>query len=326
MNPIGRRLRFWFVSLCLALIGSGPLVHGAEPVVWSEIRAEQVRDINRDIQSGALTADIGIYFPSNLDPAFTRKFSLDDLLLQFKMAKSIFRAAQVELKLLWVKTGRIDPSHLEIQANDLVGKTPGGQYVNLYENNLRETSVLSQEARKAFEAIVEPHKNNSRTVYLIVLQDVFMSFFERVDERTWQPRTITTGGLSFPTYSYRDLPPRLRGVITINKADLLRSIVAHELGHKLMNVSHEYRQMSPQHEILGDGGLMLYGKGTEIPAGADGRWHRERLHLSPFFYREAPNRKRQWNADYREGGHYYDPIYGDKIVRFDPTELPSPAK
>ena len=322
MNPTGRRSRSrsvsrWAAPLVLALLPAVLPAANAEPVAWSEIRADRVSEINADLKPDLPTADIGIYFPSNLDPAFARKFSLDDLVLQFVMAKGVFRDAGVQLKLLWIKTGRVHPAHLEIQANDMAARTPGGQYVNMYEDNQRETSVLSREAREAFESIVEPHKNNPRTVYLVVLQDVFMSFFERVDERTWQARTITTGGLSFPGYSYRDLPPRLRGVITINKADLLRSIVAHELGHKLMNVSHEYNQLSPQHEIKGDGGLMLYGKGTDIPSGAAGRWHRERLHLSPFVYRETASGKRQWNADYREGGHYYDPIYGEYVVRFD---------
>ena len=66
--------------------------------------------------------------------------------------------------------------------------------------------------------------------------------------------------------------------------------------------------------------LMIYGSGTEIPAGKDGRWHRERLHLSPFIYRLQADGARQWNADYREHGHYYDPLCGDKVVRFGKME------
>ena len=60
----------------------------------------------------------------------------------------------------------------------------------------------------------------------------------------------------------------------------------HERGHKLINASHEYRDMDPEHEVYADGGLLLYGSGTDIPAGREGRFHRERLHRSPFVYRK----------------------------------------
>ena len=115
------------------------------------------------------------------------------------------------------------------------------------------------------------------------------------------------------------MPPALRGVITVsNLSGPLRSrrTIAHELGHKVMNVSHEYMETDPGHEIFAEGGLMLYGKGEDIPSGRSGRWHLERLLLSPFLYRLAPDGSKQWNADYKEGGHYYDPIYGDKVVKF----------
>ena len=62
---------------------------------------------------------------------------------------------------------------------------------------------------------------------------------------------------------------------------------------------------------------MLYGTGEDIPSGRDGRWHLERLRISPFLYRLGADGSRQWNPDYREGGHYYDPIYGDYVVHFE---------
>ena len=237
-------MRPWLASALLALLAQ-PMIAAAADVRWAPVRQELVDQLNADLKPGELTADIGIYFPSNLDPQFASRLRIEDLVLEFAMAKRVFRAAGVELKLLWIKTGRVDPQYLEIQANDMSGTTPGGQYVNMYEDNVRETSVLSAEARSAFESIVEKSPANARTVYLVVLQDIFMSFFEKLDERTWELRTITTGGLSFPGYSYHTIPRRLRGVITINKTEPLRRIVAHELGHKLMNVSHEYRSRAP---------------------------------------------------------------------------------
>ena len=291
----------------------------AEPVRWTPVREDTVRQLNSDIRQGRLTADVGVYYPSNLDSTFVETYPMETLIEDFKGAKEIFGAVDVQLNLLWIKTGEIDPRYFEIRANDLAGASPGSRHVNMYVDSWRERSEITREALEAFESIIEKSPDNSRTVYLVVLPGVYMSFFEQLDERTWAPRTIATGGLSFPSYSYPDIPRRIRGVITVNKTYPERSVIAHELGHKLINVSHEYRDVDPQHEVRAEGGLMLYGSGTEIPSGKAGRWHKERLHLSPYLYREDRTGNRQWNADYAERGHYYDPIYGNKVIHFRPT-------
>jgi hypothetical protein len=38
--------------------------------------------------------------------------------------------------------------------------------------------------------------------------------------------------------------------------------------------------------------------------------------MSPYLYRLDSKGAKQWNPDYKDGGHYYDPLYGDKVVRF----------
>jgi len=308
------------LALCIVLAAcfAGGQDVAAERVASTTTRDDLVSEINSDIRAGVPTVDVGIYYPSNLDAAFMETYPLDTLLNDFVGAKEIFEVAGVQLKLLWIRTGAVDPGYLEIQANTLEGTTPGGLYANMYIDSQRQDSGLTQEARDAFDSIIEVDENNHRTVYLVVLQSVFMSFYEQLDERTWEARSIATGGLSFPGYSYPDMPKRLRGAITVNKTYEVRSVVAHELGHKIINVSHEYRDVDPQHEVRAEGGLMLYGAGTDIPSGAEGRWHRERLHLSPFVYVESEDGERTWNADYEENGHYYDPIYGDKVVMFEP--------
>ncbi|GMU68357.1 MAG: hypothetical protein AMXMBFR37_06900 [Steroidobacteraceae bacterium] len=310
----------------MALVAVPLSTWSAVPAVkWTEIKKDVVSSINSTLIPGRPTADVGIYIPSNLDPAFNASYSLDETLEEFRRAQQIFAEAGVQLRLAWVKTGEIDPRFLEIQANDMSGETPGGRRVNMYVDTLRQQSSLSPEAREAFGSIIEKVPNGDRMVHLVVLQDVFMSFFEKIDERTYEERTITTGGLSFPSYSYLDIPRHARGVITITRNDDGQRLIAHELGHKLLNVSHEYRSTNPQHEVRADGGLMLYGKGTEIASGADGRWHKERLLLSPYVYRENAKGVRTYNPDYREGGHYYDPIYGEYVVRFGPETVTGPA-
>lgn len=288
------------------------------PVDWSEAPGIDVEAFNADIVPGELTMDVGVYFPSNLDPAYDM-VTLDRVMESLEAAKEIYAPTGVQIRLLWVKTGELDPRHFAIQSNEIPG-VPNGGYVNMYEHSRRNPSIPTQGALDAFRAIVEPMPDAERTVLLVVLQDVFYPFTEVSEGRNWVVKSVRTGGLSWPTYSYvGTLPDAYRGVITLSnlkRPDRYRRTVAHEIGHKVMNVSHEYRETHPGHEVYADGGLMLYGDGEEIPSGAAGRWHLERLRLSPFLYRLGEDGAKRWNPGYQEHGHYYDPIYGDFVVRF----------
>lgn len=288
------------------------------PVAWKHVDTIDVVDFNKDLVPGKPTMDIGVYFPSNFDSAF-RKVTLARMMESILAAKEIFGPTGVQINLLWVKTGEVNPAYFSIQANEVPG-IPETEYVNTYVHMRRHPAKLTEHAKEAFTSMIEPAEHNSRTIYLIALQDVFYPFLEVSEGRNWTMKTVRTGGLSFPTYSYcTTLPENLRGIITITnltRPDRYRRTVAHEIGHKVMNVSHEYRETNPGHEVYADGGLMLYGSGEDIPSGEKGRWHLERLHLSPFLYRLDETGKKVWNADYMEGGHYYDPLYGDKIIRF----------
>ena len=294
-----------------------------ESVKWSIIESINIERINSDIEVGQPTIDVGIYFPSNLDPSF-KKVTVENLVEGFQSAKEIYKPTSVQLNLLWIKTGDVDSRFLSIQANKIPG-VPRTEYVNMYEHMLRDPSELTEEASLAFESIIEQSQNNNRTIYLVVLQDVFFPFLDVSEGRNWMIKTVRTGRLSFPTYSYvNSIPPKHRGVITItnlSRQDRLRRTIAHEIGHKAMNVSHEYLDMNPEHEIYAEGGLMIYGKGEEIPSGKEGRWHLERLVISPFIYNLDSNGQKKWNPDYQENGHYYDPIYGEYVVKFRGSEV-----
>ena len=295
-----------------------PAAVESKNVAWKVVDTVDVAAFNKDLVAGRPTMDVGVYFPSNLDPAF-KKVTLERMLQSIQAAKEIFKPAGVQINLLWAKTGEVNPKYLAIQANEVPG-VPDTEYVNTYQHMRRHPSELTALARNAFQSMIEPHKDNSRTIYLVALQEVFYPFLEVSDGRNWTMKTVRTGGLSFPTYSYYNtLPPALRGVITITnltRPDRFRRTVAHEIGHKVMNVSHEYMTTNPAHEVFAEGGLMLYGKGEDIPSGKEGRWHLERLHLSPYLYRLNADGTKSWNEDYKEGGHYYDPIYGDKVIHF----------
>jgi len=291
------------------------------PIVnWSRIDSIDINEINSDLLKGKPTVDIGIYFPSNLDSTFT-KVTFNKMIESFFFAKEIFKPTGVQLNLIFAKTGNINSSYLSIQANEVPG-IPDTEYVNLYDNSRRHPSIPTNHAINAFRSIIEEDVNNSRTIYLIALQDVFYPYLTLAEGRNWMMKTVRTGGLSFPSYSYIDqIPKDLRGIITITNLsteDRYRKTIAHELGHKLINVSHEYNDINPGFEVFAEGGLMLYGSGEDIPTGKEGRWHLERLQLSPYLYKVDDRGNKIWNNDYKEAGHYYDPIYDNYVIHFLP--------
>ena len=51
-----------------------------------------------------------------------------------------------------------------------------------------------------------------------------------------------------------------------------------------------------------------------MTAGRSGRFQKERLHLSPFVYRQKGLRK-VYNPDFQAHGHYRDPIYGNFYIK-----------
>ena len=201
---------------------------------WRQVDSIDLALINRDLKKDYLTLDVGIYFPSNFDTAF-HKVTLNRLLESFKAAKEIYRPTGVQLNLLWVKSGWLDPKYFSIQANQLPS-TPTTEYVNMYQHMRRKPTQPTSETLEAFKAIVEPHDDNKRTIYLIALQDVFYPFLEVSEGRNWVIKTVRTGGLSFPSYMYvQTLPEAFRGVITISnlqREDRFRRTVAHEIGLK----------------------------------------------------------------------------------------------
>lgn len=283
---------------------------------FRSVALDKVKALNQDLTDDKYTVDVAVFVPTNFDSGFD-KVNVDQILDGVEAAKKIFAPVEVQINLLWVKMGEVPEKYLAVPSSK-ADQAPKSQYIGMYTHSKRNPSRISDEAKEAFEFIVPPHSDNHRTIYLIALQDVFYFFYQkREGTRVYEPLITHTSGMSFPSYSFGDqIPRRIRGVITLTNLSRNNSFktIAHELGHKLMNVSHEYKDISPEFEVLGEGGLMLYGAGVDIPSGESGRWHKERLHLSPFLYKSVDGDK-VWNPDYKESGHYFDPIYGDKCIQ-----------
>ncbi len=286
---------------------------------WGVPVPVDLKALNAGLEDGRATVDIGIFYPDNLERAHRRRVQLETVIDGVLEARRIFGKVGVQLALVSVRTGPVDPTLLVVLAEEPGTELPGGRYANLYVERQKRPSRLSPAARAAFESVIDARAGHHRRIHLLVLEDVFISFHDRIDERTWQLKTVATSAMSFPGYSYRDTIPRhLRGVITLTDLARPRSwkTVAHELGHKLINASHEYRDIDPQHEVYAEGGLLLYGDGTDIPSGPEGRFHRERLLRSPFIHRKDADGTKVWNPDYLDGGGYYDRIYEGLTVEW----------
>lgn len=271
--------------------------------------------LNAPALPGQPTVDVGMYLLDTDSPRYNERMPVPEVIRRYKLARDVYQGVGIRLNLMWIKTVKLEPEVLSVSSNVMLG-SPAGTVDNLYDKLRQQRSALSPEATAIFEAVVEPDSLNDRTVYLVGLEDVIMNWYEEQPDGSWELRSDPTNALSFPAYSLEDrIPRRLRGVITLQNIFKSQKIVGHELGHKLINVSHEYRDISPQHEVEADGGLMVYGEGVDIPSGAEGRWHLERLMRSPFLYRTDGDGHRRYNPDYLEGGHYFDPLYDSLVVR-----------
>ena len=68
---------------------SAPSSPEVTPVVWTEVDALDVEAFNADIEPGKLTLDVGVYFPSNLDPEYDM-VTLPRLMESLEAAKEIY--------------------------------------------------------------------------------------------------------------------------------------------------------------------------------------------------------------------------------------------
>jgi hypothetical protein len=213
----------------------------------------------------------------------------------------------------WLKFG--DPRKQQVP-EDLELKKKIGYYA--HEDYVKET--LQPRAMDIFTAIVSGVDKPEEAIQVVTIRTLKF-VFEGVE--------YGTSAMSFPSYILADrVPAAIRGVISISpiggtneKPRLISpmaSTLAHEMGHKLANVSHEGRMVTPQNEttIGGYRDVMVYGFGLGFPSGEAGRWQAERLAMSPWIYRLDINGNKVWNAPYKTGGNYTDPLYGNFYIPF----------
>ncbi len=272
-----------------------------------------VGSFNEDLIEGVPTADLAFYLSDGGPLAW------DELAGNITRAKRIFGEVGVQLRVrsalhiqIPADWQQIDPAII-----DLPSTPPELRETDLYRHLEELRARPSARAIAIFEAIVAHLPEDplsipaSNTIHLMSFNEVPIPFYEW-NGAEWIYNSVPTGGLSLPPYTYADrMPEGIRGAITLSfEVDRFRPdtrVLAHELGHKLINVSHEGGSVCPSFEANGPE-LMLYGNGEIIPAGEAGRWHQERLALSPFLYRVEAGQAVFANQ-FLDGGIYRDRLY-----------------
>jgi hypothetical protein len=238
------------------------------------------------------------------------KVDLEEFKRQFEVSSEIFNKLGVKLHLTYVKKIKSFPeSWHKISVMESLGE-PSKPETDFYDAMEIKKFSLTNRAQSIFEKLIEGFKGDkNKTIFVLALNDIYMSYYEKS-----QLKELKVGALSFPGYIFADRIPRhLRGVITTqNKGGNYRTL-AHELGHKLFNVSHEGLDKCPKFSGNNIPGLMGYGDSLNVYGGKKGRFHKERLLHSPFLYR-VKNKSKLYNLEYKKNGIYRDPIYQEISV------------
>ncbi|MBT8492107.1 MAG: hypothetical protein KJO07_03520 [Deltaproteobacteria bacterium] len=316
----------WLSLVCvLAILGACGEDDGGEdpadspPALAGEVTVLEtysVGDFNADLDPELPTASVAFYLTEG------GPLEWNELVPGIERAKRVFLDNGVQLRVSWAVLVSVPPDWQSLDPEiSEVPSSPEYLETDIYRHLDELATRLTDRTRDILEAIVWQHPPRAdgvpfeRSVHVVALEDVPISYFEW--DGAWSEQFAPTGGLSFPPYVHGDrIAPRLRGIITLsvnpNPLNRATRVLAHELGHKLINVSHEGIGVCPSFEADGDD-LMLYGEGERVASGAEGRWHRERLALSPFLY-HLDGDIAVFDNDYRDSGSYRDRLYGDFVV------------
>lgn len=269
--------------------------------------AYDITGLNDTMDNNLFTVDIVLYHSDHLSMTWAQ------LKNEFLKADDAFRAAGVQLNLIKALNVTFPNDWNNQTAYTIPFLPDSGQTVGFYDKYAITQSAITDKISAAFTDFIYDESNKSRTIFILPMSGMNILYSEQNANGLWQiGGPVATGALSFPTYILLDgIPQDLRGCITMESAT--GRTLAHELGHKLINVSHEGLGVSPAFSGNTIPGLLGYGTSIEIYDGQAGRWHKERLLLSPFLYKNK-NGTKVYNPDYTEVGAYDDPIYGSYIM------------
>ncbi|MBL4594143.1 MAG: hypothetical protein JKX68_10055 [Flavobacteriales bacterium] len=268
-----------------------------------------ISGLNDTLYENHFTVDVVLFLSDHIDVTWA------ELQQEFLTADSAFRAAGVQLNLKKAVNVSFPAEWNNQAAEEITALPDSGQVPEFYDKFAIVQAKLTTQMEAIFNDFVADEENKDRTIFILPLSGMKLVFSEQNPDGTWKVSDpYPTGAMSYPAYVLHNRIPRnVRGVITQQQSRASRRTLAHEMGHKLINVSHEGLDQSSAFEGFTTPGLMGYGTSLEIYRGEAGRWHQERLLKSPFLYKMV-NGEQIWNQDYIETGGYDDPIYKGLIM------------
>ena len=266
-----------------------------------------ISGMNDTIRDNVLTADVVLFHSDQL------AMTWNTLKAEFLRADNAFRTVGVQLNLKKAVNVTFPDEWNNQLAYNLLAVPDSGINPAFYDMYNTTKPTPTDTIKMAIEDFIIDEKNKSRTIFVLPLKGVSIIFAQKNTDGTWKiSNPVATGALSFPSYILHDrIQNDYIGVITMEQSSGVT--LAHELGHKLINVSHEGLSISPAFSGSSIPGLMGYGGSTTIYGGLSGRWHQERLLLSPFLYKMNSGTK-TYNPDYDGNGSYNDGIYGSYVM------------
>lgn len=287
------------LSVVIALLLLAPLASAQDEVVHKQ--DYDVSGLNEGLVPDRLTCDLHFHLTEKGNIAWER---ITELLPKLR---EIFEPSGVQFRVASARLIEVPDSWHTLEPKQ--GEEPSKDRTSFYAMPW-EMKPLAPATERVFRGVIGKEGRGAElSVHFISVRNVKIGWWELDSEGKWKYVKAATSACSFPGYSFgKNIPLRVRGAITISSKWISSRTLGHELGHKLINVSHEGVGRGPKGEQRGPHDLMIYGSGTRIPSGPAGRFQVQRLQRSPFLYRMVEG-KRRFNPPYREGGHYWDPIY-----------------
>lgn len=267
----------------------------------------EVSSLNQDLDPATPTVDLNFYITKGSGSTWAR---LENAVLG---ARDIYEKVGVQIRVgsaIYIDVPsdwqKLDPSILdEPSTTEFVG-------TDLYRQQDEMQRRLAPRTEAIFDAILSFYEEEKTGVpienalHIATIDNAPISFYD-FENGEWNLGSVGTSALSFPPYMFAErMPLHMRGIITMSSQGAWT--LAHEMGHNMINISHEGIGQCPAFAVQGDD-LMLYGGGTRIPSGLEGRWQQERLQLSPFLYTVVDG-ERVFENEFLDGGRYHDPLYG----------------
>ncbi len=286
------------------------------PGAGSLARLERYDVTGLDAGDQPLSVDIVVYITEGSG------YSWPLLKSDLELARAVFAKAGVGLAVRSAEKIRVPAAWQRVDAivHREMPTEQSARSRDFYDVFAATGQTIAGPTAAAYKELLALERSAPQTIVLVTHRTGIYHLLEFPQGKP-EVATFEITAISYPAYALEDrVDPaliRIIGLFSFGRgiARYNPKAVAHELGHKLINVSHEAEVYAPADESWEGGSLslMLYGFGAHIGSGETARWHRERLARSPHLYRLESGGK-IYNPPYLDHGHYRDPIYGNRWI------------